>query len=426
MANEEKHETYVTDLAGPTDRWLSVTDAARITRRQEKTIRDWIEAGHLPVHPVRVGLNKRTRQVRISDLETLTPIIDPEAGITTDLGLLDLPNIPRAQQHLAEQMATLQQDVGEQITALREQLGTLTSQHEQFTTDTHQVWGVHQDQYRALDHRDAELLRLIQQARQDWTAHLQEVSRTLGQDVARVLDLHQHLDSRVAAQVQDLHQAHQDLADLVAQSETRLHQEVTTLASRLAEVEQALRKERVDAVRDLERMLTDQDARLAREAASMRASLSDLDTRTATAFQAAQEAHQQEHTVLTERSLDTHRELRQLQETTAAQHADTSTRLTQLTGTTAAMHTTWQQRAETAENEVRQLRRDLDSPTPSPPASPKSSPKRALFHDHSIRSAKVMFSSSPPSSAPSSPKTSPKASPTTSPKSSPKTSPMLK
>ena len=33
-----KQEKHVTELAGPDDRWVSVTDASRIGRRQEHTI----------------------------------------------------------------------------------------------------------------------------------------------------------------------------------------------------------------------------------------------------------------------------------------------------------------------------------------------------------------------------------------------------
>src|SRR4051812_11077079 len=100
-------ERSVTELVGPEDRWLSVTDASRVARRQEITIRTWIKTGALPVHPERVGINKRTRQVRLSDLLLLTPIIDPTAGIATDLGTVALPNIPKLQLALQQQMEEL-------------------------------------------------------------------------------------------------------------------------------------------------------------------------------------------------------------------------------------------------------------------------------------------------------------------------------
>lgn len=89
-------EVYVTELAHDQDRWISVTDAARIGRRQEHSIRTWIQTGQLPVNPNRVGVNKRTRLVRLSDLTKLTPVIDADAAIGTDIGMLDLPAIPKA------------------------------------------------------------------------------------------------------------------------------------------------------------------------------------------------------------------------------------------------------------------------------------------------------------------------------------------
>ena len=115
MANgPTKQEKYVTELAGPEDRWVTVTDAGRIARRQEHTIRSWIASGALPVHPDRIGINKKTRQIRLSDLTSLTPIIDPDAAIAADFRALDLFSIPRTQQQLVEQVAALQREVAEQ------------------------------------------------------------------------------------------------------------------------------------------------------------------------------------------------------------------------------------------------------------------------------------------------------------------------
>src|SRR5579885_2314187 len=305
MANTEKNETYVTELAGPDDRWLSVTDAARITRRQEKSIRDWVESGKLPVHPERVGLNKRTRQVRLSDLAKLTPIVDPEAGISTDIGLLNLPSIPKAQQRLTEQMTALQQNVS-----------TLASQQQAFAQETRQIWETHQEQYRALDRRDGELLKAIQQAREDWTAHVQEISRSLRGE----------LDARVADQAQALQQVRTELTELVGQSdqalrlwiteqigqsEARLRQDVTTLSTQLSETELALRKDLLDAVQELHTIMADRDARWF-------AGLKELDTRLTTALQARQVAHEQLQAQTSERHAEMSRQLAQLAERATA------------------------------------------------------------------------------------------------------------
>nr|HET6901447.1 hypothetical protein [Ktedonobacteraceae bacterium] len=65
QANNRSQERYADELAGPDDYWLTITDAARATRRQDVS---------LPVRRQYVGLNQRTRLVRASDLAALTPI----------------------------------------------------------------------------------------------------------------------------------------------------------------------------------------------------------------------------------------------------------------------------------------------------------------------------------------------------------------
>ena len=47
-AKTDSRVVFVDELAGPDDYWLSITDAARVTRRQEVSIRRWIAKGDLP------------------------------------------------------------------------------------------------------------------------------------------------------------------------------------------------------------------------------------------------------------------------------------------------------------------------------------------------------------------------------------------
>jgi len=124
-----KHEQYVDELLGPEDYWLTITDAARATRRQDITIRRWIATGQLPVRRHAVGLNQRTRQVRASDLAKLTPIIDPTAVITGEEGRLNLMSIPVEQaqlkaghQQLQLQLNTLREYVEQQGQTFRQAL----------------------------------------------------------------------------------------------------------------------------------------------------------------------------------------------------------------------------------------------------------------------------------------------------------------
>src|SRR5712692_2064266 len=124
-----KHEQQVDALAGPEDYWLTITDAARATRRQDITIRRWIATGRLPVRRHTVGLNQRTRQVRASDLAKLTPIIDPTAVITGEEGRLNLMSIPveqaqlrAGQQQLQQHVATLREHIEQQGQTFRQAL----------------------------------------------------------------------------------------------------------------------------------------------------------------------------------------------------------------------------------------------------------------------------------------------------------------
>ncbi|HEU5375567.1 MAG TPA: hypothetical protein VFV38_09025 [Ktedonobacteraceae bacterium] len=340
MANTEKNEKYVTELAGPDDRWLSVTDAARITRRQEKSVRDWVESGKLPVNPERTGLNKRTRLVRLSDLQTLTPIVDPDAGISTDVGLLDLPNIPKAQQRLTEQMTALQQEVGERFAGLDAQLGTLTTQQEQ----------QHQDLLKTIkfqaDLHDGQL----REAQAKMNMELQQVR-------AELIDLVTQGDQALRLWV----------VEQVGQSEARLREDVSSLVARLNEIEQVLRTEQAEAVERLKKSISALGTHLVE-------SLQGEHDRTSEAIQARQVAHDQLQVQSDERYTETHRQLTQLQGAQAEQDAATSRRLTELAeGATALdkriagqatelsqLATTWQRRAEEAEREARQLRTDLD------------------------------------------------------------------
>src|SRR5947209_20622299 len=114
-------ERYADELAGPDDYWLTLTDAARATRRQDVTIRRWISKGLLPVRRQHVGLNQRTRLVRASDLAALTPIIDPAGAITTERSRLDLTSIPVQQAQLKASQQTILTELEQLQHQLREE-----------------------------------------------------------------------------------------------------------------------------------------------------------------------------------------------------------------------------------------------------------------------------------------------------------------
>jgi hypothetical protein len=93
----------VEELADEQDYWLSLTDAARVTRTSETMVRRWVTTGHLPVKQEPVGINQRTRLVRASDVAHLRPIIDPTAAITDEIHKFDLLSIPRQQAQILQE-----------------------------------------------------------------------------------------------------------------------------------------------------------------------------------------------------------------------------------------------------------------------------------------------------------------------------------
>src|SRR5215469_8917614 len=103
----ERGPVWVEELAGPEDYWLTLTDAARVTRRQEVTIRRWVAAGSLPVRNRALGINKRTRQVRASDLARLSPIVDASATISGAAARIDLLSIPEQQAQVLRRQGEL-------------------------------------------------------------------------------------------------------------------------------------------------------------------------------------------------------------------------------------------------------------------------------------------------------------------------------
>lgn len=137
QARNRSQERYADELAGPDDYWLTITDAARATRRQDVSIRRWISKGLLPVRRQYVGLNQRTRLVRASDLAALTPIIDPAGAISTERGRLDLTSIPlqqaqitASQKEIKAQLADVQRKSATEIEVLRDLLETQKLQQE--------------------------------------------------------------------------------------------------------------------------------------------------------------------------------------------------------------------------------------------------------------------------------------------------------
>ena len=209
-------ERYADELAAPDDYWLTITDAARATRRQDVTIRRWISKGLLPVRRQFVGLNQRTRLVRASDLAGLTPIIDPAGAISTERGKLDLTSIPMqqaqiksSQQNILTQIEGLENQLSQlRITTQRaleqqqrEQEKSLASLRDEMTTRDLQV-------HTQLTKQRNELDIIIEQLRGEWNSNLQALATQI---TTRLTDLTRNVRS-IAEQQQSLTRSWEDNA----------------------------------------------------------------------------------------------------------------------------------------------------------------------------------------------------------------------
>lgn len=201
----ENQERYADELTGPDDYWLTITDAARATRRQEVSIRRWISKGLLPVRRQHVGLNQRTRLVRASDLAALTPIIDPAGAITTERSRLDLTSIPAQQA----QIKASQQTLLAQLDQLQHQLYEEALTRERLLTEQ---WTKNQETIAAL--RSDMLTNVIQQ-----------------QDA--LTQQRKEIDTALAQQRVALEHAVESLAAQTNRTFAELTQNVTEIAERL-------------------------------------------------------------------------------------------------------------------------------------------------------------------------------------------------
>jgi chromosome segregation ATPase len=277
---DERHDVLVDDLADASDYWLSITDAARVTRRQEITIRRWIAVGELPVRRQRMGHNKRTRHVRASDLARITPIIDPTAGITGAPANVDLMSIPQHQAQLYQgqqeheqaigllqaQLAELDQEMSDQskqqrqeITQLRQDLATAGQRLAEQLERTTKCWDEQLVQQRQtlettwqiartlLEKNDAELAQRLEAAITQMTRHLETVQTTAdqAQSMMRQQFAEQQQQTRVeiqgvADQLASLQRRMEDMAQAVQQQAEHMQQSIQAIQSALADLMQQM------------------------------------------------------------------------------------------------------------------------------------------------------------------------------------------
>jgi hypothetical protein len=134
IGSQQTRIRFIEELAGPEDRWVTITDAARITRTSEAMARRWVTSGRLPIKRLKAGVNQQTRLVRLSDVAAIRPIIDPLAAISDAVHTVDLPSIPRQQAFIMQDHERLQQQVRQEqqaTQALRQDVQALAAHQQQ-------------------------------------------------------------------------------------------------------------------------------------------------------------------------------------------------------------------------------------------------------------------------------------------------------
>lgn len=236
----ENHEILVDELTTPEDYWLSVTDAARVTRRQEITIRRWIAAGELPVRRQRMGLNKRTRHVRASDLARLTPIIDPTATITGAPANADLLSIPIQQA----QLLTTQQSLLQRLTPIEVTVAALVEQQE----IDHEVQA---KQHQMLEALQQAIETRFQQADELAQTHQRQLFADLG---TQLHAMHVHIEEHVQREAETRQAENENLLTSLATMWQAMAQWNTQLDELQRHMEQEyhhLRQQWVEDMRNL-------------------------------------------------------------------------------------------------------------------------------------------------------------------------------
>src|SRR6266568_5073286 len=216
---------YVEELAGPEDAWISLTDAARITRTSEAMTRRWVTSGRLKVKKEPVGVPPRTRLVRMSDVAAIRPIVDPTAAITGEVRKLDLASIPRQQLQIVEdhqRLTKLIQDVLEEA-----------RQHEQHQHNLEQLRTHLLDQLKAAQQ---EWERTLSKQDQEHRSQVDEVRRALAQQQEAITTLREALTTLIEQQVREVVTALEQLARDQAHDVATLTESLEQLTQRIEQV----------------------------------------------------------------------------------------------------------------------------------------------------------------------------------------------
>jgi hypothetical protein len=250
---KEDQTRYVENLAAEGDYWLSITDAARVCRVQDVSIRRAIARGALPVRRQRAGQNKRTRFVRAADLpDAGFPIIDESAVITTEIGKADILSIPRQQQRILQDHQQLLTRLAELQDALAGSQALLLADLARQRVDVQATLeALQQAQTRQLAASETRLLTGQQQLQQHLQTLADQQKQEREQTSQGLLRLHeemaqhtnrlqaelQELQTRLTAHQQDVHHL---LTDLEARQQQRLSAHQHAVQERFQQIEQEM------------------------------------------------------------------------------------------------------------------------------------------------------------------------------------------
>jgi chromosome segregation ATPase len=195
---------YVEELASteeypPGDAWISLTDAARVTRTSEAMARRWVTSGRLKVKKDPVGVPPRTRLVRLSDVAQIRPIVDPTAAITGEVRKLDLASIPRQQLQIMEDhqqlllaIAALRSGVDEFSAEIRDRLRhELDELEKRLNSRQDRVSAALEQQFTEIE---KSLRTLVNDLAEQLSRQDQEQQHRLQEASARLQDASEHLE----------------------------------------------------------------------------------------------------------------------------------------------------------------------------------------------------------------------------------------
>jgi hypothetical protein len=269
-ASKDDSIQYVEELAGPDeypegDAWISLTDAARITRTSEAMTRRWVTSGRLKVKKEPVGIPSRTRLVRLSDVAKIRPIVDPTAAISGEVRKLDLPSIPRQQLQIMQDHQRLTKQVELVLEASKQHEASTYAALLELTTGLREL----REEFRhQLSTQHDELQRILEGAEQQHVALAAQVhdqaQQQNNQAQATLQEAQQALERRATEHSSRMDEVRRDL---VQQQEAlvTLRRDMTTL------VEQQGR----DVLTTLEQLSNDQ----ARDVADLHARLEQIERR---------------------------------------------------------------------------------------------------------------------------------------------------